>query len=257
MSQTIAITGKGGTGKTTFSALTILNLVRSGLKPVLAVDADPNSNLHTLLGVNLERTIGSVREEMGENVQKMNLPAGISKQEILEIQIEQAIIEAEDFDLISMGRPEGPGCYCAVNNMLRVFLERLSEHYKFVIIDNEAGMEHLSRRTTRGAEVMFVMSDGSSRGLETALRIRDLALEMKIKVGKFLLVLTRVKMPLSHALRSAIEEIDIELGGVIPEDEEILELDARGIPLTKLSEQSTSYLATKDIMKETLVGVKA
>ncbi|MBU4302059.1 MAG: AAA family ATPase, partial [Actinobacteria bacterium] len=142
MSTVIAISGKGGTGKTTFAALVIGYLLEEGMVPVLAVDADSNSNLDMALGVDLGSTVGAVREEMSEKVRKRQLPAGMAKQDLLQMQIEQALVETKDFDLVSMGRAEGPGCYCAINNMLRVFLDSLAENYRFVVVDNEAGMEH-------------------------------------------------------------------------------------------------------------------
>ncbi len=256
MSMVIAVAGKGGVGKTALATLVIGHLVGSGLKPILAVDADSNSNLDVALGVTLQATVGSVREEMAERTRKGALPAGMAKQDILEMQIEQALVETPDFDLISMGRPEGPGCYCAINNMLRIFLERLNKSYEYVVVDNEAGMEHLSRRTTRGVDVMFIMSDPSQRGLVTAMRIRDLAKEMEIAVGRFYLVVSRVRGPLAGPLASAVEGLDIELAGVIPDDTELSRLDEEGRPLLELSDDSAARTAVREIMEEVLQGVK-
>jgi CO dehydrogenase maturation factor len=173
----------------------------------------------------------------------------MAKQDILEMQIEQALVETKDFDLISMGRPEGPGCYCAINNMLRVFLDRLNKSYEFVVVDNEAGMEHLSRRTTRSIDVMFIVSDPSHRGLATAMRIRDLAVEMEIGVHRFLLVMSRVRGELSASLREGIDTRDIEFAGVIPDDPQVASFDEDGIPLIELPEDSAARLAVKDMME--------
>ncbi|MBU1672737.1 MAG: hypothetical protein KKF41_06780 [Actinobacteria bacterium] len=238
------------------ATLVIGHLVEAGLKPILAVDADSNSNLDVALGVTLQATVGSVREEMSERTSKGTLPAGMPKQDLLEMQIEQALVETPDFDLISMGRPEGPGCYCAINNMLRVFLERLNKSYEYVVVDNEAGMEHLSRRTTRGVDIMFIVSDPSQRGLVTAMRIRDLATEMDIAIGHYYLVVSRVRGPLAGPLADTVEGLDIELAGVIPDDPELSRLDEEGRPLLDLGEGSAARVAVNRIMEGVLQGVK-
>lgn len=256
MSTVIAISGKGGTGKTTFAALAIRYLLEEGLVPVLAVDADSNSNLDMALGIDLTSTVGAVREDVSAKIQKRELPAGMAKQDLVEMQVEQALVEGRDFDLISMGRAEGPGCYCALNNMLRVFLDRLAEDYRFVVIDNEAGMEHLSRRTTRGIDVMFVVSDQSRRGLETAVRIKDLAREMKLEIRKVFLVVSRVTMPVSGDLERSIESTGMELAGIIPDDDQVGRLDLAGEPLVGLARDSRASVAVQNIMESVLQGVK-
>lgn len=255
MSTVIAVSGKGGTGKTTFAALVVRYLIEEGLKPVLAVDADSNSNLDMALGIDLPSTIGAVREELTEKVQKRELPEGVPKQDLLEMQIEQSLVEMKDFDLISMGRAEGPGCYCAINNMLRVFLDRLAENYRFVVIDNEAGMEHLSRRTARGVDVMFVVSDPSRRGLETAVRIAALAVDMKLEIGKVYLVVSRVRGPVGEDLERSIESTGLELAGVLPEDEMVSRFDLAGEPLVGLDRESPVSVAVRNVMKSVLQGV--
>ncbi len=256
MSRVIAISGKGGVGKTTLSSLIVRYLLDEGLKPILAVDADSNSNLDIALGVELDATIGAVREDMSEKTHKGTLPAGMAKQDILEMQIEQALVETPDFDLISMGRPEGPGCYCAINNMLRVFLDRLNKGYEYVVVDNEAGMEHLSRRTTRGVDVMFIVSDPAHRGLATAMRIRDLAREMEIGVSRFYLVLSRLRGELTGPLAEEVEGLDIELAGIIPDDPEVARFDQEGRPLIDLPEGSAARTAVRSIMQNVLQGVR-
>lgn len=186
MTFTIAVAGKGGVGKTTFAALAIRHLHGAAHNVVLAVDADPNSNLGSKLGMEPGRTIGSIREEllsMGEEP-----PRGMAKQEFLDYQIRLALKEGDGVDLITMGRQEGPGCYCYVNNMLRTILDSISTKYNYVVIDNEAGMEHLSRRTTRASDVLFVLCDRSRASLDAAKRISSLATEMKLSINRKALV---------------------------------------------------------------------
>ena len=185
-SFTIAVAGKGGVGKTTFSSLAIQHLHKATGDVVLAVDADPNANLHAKLGVAPGKTIGDIREELLAEADK--LPAGISKQEHVDYQIRLALTEGDGFDLLTMGRQEGPGCYCYVNNILRTFVDSLSEKYQSIVIDNEAGMEHLSRRTTRTSDVLFIVSDASKAALDSAVRIAALAQEMKLDIGRTALV---------------------------------------------------------------------
>jgi CO dehydrogenase maturation factor len=256
LTTVLAVSGKGGVGKTAMASLVVGYLIEEGLKPILAVDADSNSNLDLALGIELESTVGSVREEMSRRTQKGTLPAGMAKQDILEMQIEQALVETKDFDLISMGRPEGPGCYCAINNMLRVFLDRLNKSYEYVVVDNEAGMEHLSRRTTRGINVMFVVSDPSMRGLATAMRIRDLAREMEIGVERFALVVSRVRGELPQTLADEISGLDIDLAGVIPDDPEVAKYDEEGRPLVELPGSSAARAAVREIMESVLQDVR-
>ena len=186
MTFTMAVAGKGGVGKTTFSALAVRHLHERTGEVVLAVDADPNANLGAKLGTEPGRTLGSIREELlalGEEQ-----PSGMSKPEHIDYQVRLAVKEGDGFDLITMGRQEGPGCYCFVNNLLRNVVDSVAERYAYVVIDNEAGMEHLSRRTTRAADVLFVVSDGSKASMDAARRIASLADEMGIKVGSKALV---------------------------------------------------------------------
>lgn len=186
MTYVIAVAGKGGVGKTTFAALAVRHLCDATGDVVLAVDADPNSNLGEKLGTPPGRTLGDIREEMLVNGDE--LPKGVSKQEHIDYQIRLALKEGHEFDLLTMGRQEGPGCYCYVNNMLRTIVDSLADRYKYVVIDNEAGMEHLSRRTTKRSDVLFVLHDGSKASLEASRRISALADEMKIKIGRKALV---------------------------------------------------------------------
>ena len=232
MSFTIAFSGKGGTGKTTLAALTVAYLVRKTGKTVLAVDADSNSNLDQVLGVKVLKTIGNLREYLTENIS--NLPSGMSKEVWVESLVQQALVEEKGFDLISMGRPEGPGCYCYLNNIFRRYLDLLSGNYDFVVMDNEAGMEHLSRRTTRGVDLMFVISDASFRGVRTASRILELTGELKLEINKSALIICRSPNGLPEALAEEVSTTGLEFAGIIPEDGEIRKLDIEGMPLTNL-----------------------
>lgn len=255
MSRAIAISGKGGTGKTTIAALVINHLILRDEKPILAVDADPNSNLNILLGVELSSTIGSTRESFSEMIKRGEVPAGMPKQDLLEMQIEQVLVEGDDFDLLAMGRGEGPGCYCAVNNMLRTFLDRISKDYKYIVVDNEAGMEHLSRRTTIGVDEMLIISDPSPRGIYTAQRIKKLAEEMKLEVRAFHLVISRMVGEFSDDLKSAVSSTGMELAGIVPYDPEISRRDAAGEPLLGMSPEFPAQKAVGKILDDVLCGV--
>ncbi len=201
MTFTVAVAGKGGVGKTTFAALAVRLLHETTKEVVLAVDADPNANLGAKLGTTPGKTLGSIREDMLARGEE-EPPEGISKQEYLDYQIRLALKEGEGFDLLTMGRQEGPGCYCYVNNMLRMIVDSISEKYKYIVIDNEAGMEHLSRRTTRRSDVLFVLCDSSKSSQEAAVRISRLADEMKLAVTRKALVLNRLEPGNADAIPS-------------------------------------------------------
>lgn len=246
MSYVIAVSGKGGTGKTTFSALCVAYLVRETGKTVLAVDADSNANLDLALGVRAEKTIGAVREHLTENIK--NMPAGMSKDTWVEMLLQQALVEEKGFDLISMGRPEGPGCYCYLNNIFRRYLDIMAGHYDYVVMDNEAGMEHLSRRTTTGVDIMFIASDPTMRGVETALRIRDLARELKLDIARMALVVSRVRNGLTDNLRALAEEGNLEVAGAVPDDDMLREFDEVGKALSDLPPESSARRGVEEIL---------
>ncbi|MFW6142941.1 MAG: AAA family ATPase, partial [Desulfovermiculus sp.] len=178
MSLSIAFSGKGGTGKTTLAGMLVRYLIRRGKDPILAVDADSNYNLNEVLGVQVHETLGGVRERM----KKGDVPSGMTKDRFMSMQLEQAIVEADEFDLVVMGQPEGQGCYCAANTLLSDFLSMLTANYESVVMDNEAGMEHISRLTTKNIDTLLVVSDPSRRGLQAAQRIKELALSLNIGV---------------------------------------------------------------------------
>ena len=240
MTKTIAIAGKGGTGKTTVAALLIKLLSQKGL--VLAVDADPSTNLNQALGLSLEdnKTVGRIREKMTEDVSKGRFSPTIAKQEYLFGKIMESLVESKGFDLLAMGRPEGPGCYCASNEFLRVSLDKLVKDYKYnyIVMDCEAGMEHISRQTTRDVDVLLIMSDPTIRGITTAARMKELIGELRSKIGKVGLMVNRVKGELSPEIKKAIDESGLQVIALIPEDSNMAALEMTGRPITELPQES-------------------
>lgn len=249
MTKTIAIAGKGGTGKTTVAALLIKFLSQKGL--VLAVDADPSTNLNQALGLPLDdsKTVGRIREKMTADVSKGRFSPSISKPEYLFSKIVESLAESKGFDLLAMGRPEGPGCYCASNEFLRASLDQLVKDYKYnyIVMDCEAGMEHISRQTTRDVDVLLIMSDPTIRGITTAARMKDLIGELRSKIGKVGLIVNRVKGELSPEIKKAIDESGLQVIALIPEDPDIAGLEMKGRPVTELSQESPLQLKVKEI----------
>ncbi len=246
--------GKGGVGKTTVSAMILKYLREKGKGGVLAIDADPSSNLNSVMGLELDATIGDVREETAERTSGGAMPAGIAKRDYLEVRINEALVEGEGVDLIAMGRPEGPGCYCAANHVLREVVDRIAGSYGYVVIDNEAGLEHLSRRTTRDVDYLLVVSDPSVRGITAAGRIGALVSELQTKVGKVYLVVNRVDGELSSALAEEIRKQGLDLAGVLPADPAVSAFDRDGRPLVELPEDSPIYVAVRNVVEKVLNG---
>jgi CO dehydrogenase maturation factor len=224
----VAISGKGGTGKTTLAALLITTLVESRETPILAVDADPNANLHEALGVRVNETLGGMREDAFTR----SIPPGMPRKEYITLRFRQVLVESKGFDLVAMGRPEGLGCYCFANSLLTEAMESLEKEYRWVIIDSEAGMEHLSRRTVGNPDVLLVVTDPSVRGVRTAERIRDLATSIGIQKNRIYLVFNRVKPEGGKA------ESRIPVLGIIPEDPAVEEADIRGSPIAEVGKES-------------------
>ncbi|MFP4193678.1 MAG: AAA family ATPase [Desulfosalsimonas sp.] len=235
MAFTIALAGKGGTGKTTVAGLLIKYLIKKDRTPILAVDADSNANLNEVLGLEVTDTLGHAREDM----KKGNVPNGMTKDVFMSMRLEQSVIEAGDYDLVVMGQPEGAGCYCAANNLLTNFLDRLQENYPYIVMDNEAGMEHVSRMTTHNVDILLIVTDASRRGLQAAIRIDELARNLNVGVGKSYVVINQVKS--GEAPERALEllrEAGIELGGVLAEDDTVYDYDLKGEPMINLPEDN-------------------
>jgi CO dehydrogenase maturation factor len=253
MTTTIAIAGKGGTGKTSIAALLIKLLSEKGT--VLAIDGDPSSNLHMALGLPLNETIGSIREGLLDR--KAIERTGIPKPEYLELKIREALIESKGIDLLAMGRPEGPGCYCAANNWLRNSIDRLASHYDYVVIDNEAGMEHISRQTTRDVDILLIISDPSIRGITAAARMKDLIGELRSHVDKICLVVNRVRNGIPPQIRQAIDNSGLNLIAAISEDPYIFDLEVSGKPLIELPDDSPLCKGVTDMaVKLNLISAK-
>lgn len=238
MTKTIAFAGKGGTGKTTIAALLTNNLIQRTRGPLLAIDADPATNLHLALGLPMPATVGDIREDMADSGADSQLGVGISRLDYLRREIQMVLEEGEKIDLLAMGRPEGQGCYCAANHLLRSIIDDLAGNYQLLVIDNEAGMEHISRRTTRDVDVLFIITDPTLRGMKAAESILEMSRDLEINIHQRMLILNRVVGDLPAPLQEAVDKLDVEVGAVIPADPKINELDALGKPLINLNGES-------------------
>jgi CO dehydrogenase maturation factor len=225
------------------AVMLIKYLLKKNKTPILAVDADCNANLNEVLGVEINGTLGNAREEM----KKGDVPSGMTKDVFMEMKLEEAVVEAEGFDLIVMGQPEGAGCYCAANTLLTNYLERLSGNYPYVVMDNEAGMEHISRLTTNNVNILLIVSDSSRRGLQAAVRIDELARCLKIVVDKSYVVINQAREAPSQQAMEMIKKAKLELIGTIPEDDLIYDYDFNGRPTIEMPEDSKSVKAAFEI----------
>ena len=259
MTITIALAGKGGVGKTTIAGMVVKYLAQSQNGTILAIDADPSSNLNMVLGLDLEWTVGDIREDMLSQVKTSltaggaamgALPGGVSKHEYLDYEIRSSLAEGIQFDLIAMGRSEGPGCYCAVNHNLRDVVDSISKNYRYVVIDNEAGMEHLSRRTTRDVDHMLIVTDPTQRGLVAAKRIAELRTELDIRVENAYLILNRLTGDMPPALEKAIQQLPIPLLGVVPSDSDLMDFEFSGRPLVDLGDDSPVFRSVAEMMEQ-------
>ncbi len=250
MSFLIAVAGKGGIGKTTIAGLIVRNLKRRGKVPILAVDADSNVNLAETIGFQQGKTVGAVREEFSSHMR--NMPPGMGKETLLELKLNEAMMEGEGLDILAMGRGEGPGCYCPVNNMMRRFLEVLIKNYPFVVIDNEAGMEHLSRRILQRIDALLIVSDPTPKGIRTAGRIRALTEELELSVGGSYFVINRIEGDLDPIIETEMEKEGFTSFYGIPMDRLIHDYDLSLRPLTDLPEESVALKAVDEILDEVI-----
>lgn len=244
--KTIAISGKGGTGKTTISAAVIRWLGEHVTTSILAVDADSNVNLNDVLGVEIKETVGGIREEM--RALASHLPGGMTKQQFFEYKIQASLVETPKFDFLAMGRPEGPGCYCYANNLLRDILSALSDNYQYVVIDNEAGMEHLSRRTAQKIDYLLILSDPTARGIRAAGKISRLLKELDTRIKEKYLILNRIREPVPESVKKMIDQEELKLLASIPEDEILQKVDQMGKPIWQLLPDSSLYRGVDHFM---------
>lgn len=261
MTTTIALAGKGGVGKTTIAGMVIKYLAQNQTGSILAIDADPSSNLNMVLGLDLEWTVGDIREDMLEQVKTSltqggaamgTMPGGTSKRDYLDYHIRSSLAEGSRFDLIAMGRGEGQGCYCAVNHNLREVIDGLSRHYAYVVIDNEAGMEHLSRRTTRDVQHLLIVSDPTQRGLVAAQRIADMRKELDINIENAFLIINRLRGGIPSELKAFTDRLEIPLLGTVPADDDLSLFEFSGKPLVDLGDDSPVYQSVAGMLKKIL-----
>ncbi len=254
MNMTIAVAGKGGTGKTTFSALLVKYIRAHDLGCVLAIDGDPSANLNLALGMPLGETVGRIREDARTQVSTGHYDASIPKTDFFEYEVNESLVEGDKVDLIAMGRPEGPGCYCAANNILRNVIDRLGNQYDYVVIDNEAGMEHISRQTAREVNNLFIITDQTWRGLAAAGHIAALIRELGTRVHDAYLVINRTDRDLPAAWKQKIQEYRLDWIGTLPNDPTVAEFDLVGRPIIEIGEESPIYQAVALIAAQAGIG---
>ncbi len=247
MSYSVALAGKGGTGKTTIAGFLIKYLVEKGKTPVLAVDADANANLNEVLGLEVEETLGDAREEM-----KKGVATGMTKDVFMEMKLQEAVVEASGFDLIVMGRPEGAGCYCAANSLLTMYLDKLMRNYDYLVMDNEAGMEHISRLTTNNIDVLLVVSDPTRRGIQAAARIVELTDELGLNIDRKLLVVNQAREGQENGINEMVKRYELVLLGTVPEDADLQEFDLTGRPTAELQKDNRAVAASYRIFDKML-----
>jgi CO dehydrogenase maturation factor len=249
MAFVIALAGKGGTGKTTIAGLAVRYIIEKKKKPVLAVDADSNNCLNEVLGVDVHATVGKLREESLHTIRSgAERPGGMSMEQLFDYQVQQSIVESNGFDLMVMGRPEGPGCYCAANNIIRKYTDKLSGTYQYVVIDNEAGMEHISRRTTNKVDLLFIVSDPAVRGIHTAKRINGLVDELQLEIDRRVVIINRISGNEGADLKNLAEEYGLKVAGLIPQDATIFNNDLQGKSIFSLNGDSKAVMAVFRIL---------
>ena len=251
MTHTIAIAGKGGVGKTTTCGMIVDYLCQSGKGPILVVDADANSNLNEVLGVEVETTLGEIREEMAQAEKRGDvIPAGMTKAEYAEFRFGAALIEEDDFDMLVMGRTQGKGCYCFVNGILQTQLEKYTGNYRYTVIDNEAGMEYSARGTLPHVDTLLLVSDCSRRGIQAVGRIAQMVQELNLKPGRVKLIVNRAPGGVLNAgVQEEIAAYGLDLAGVLPQDEAVFEADCEGRPSSKVPQDTPVKQALAGILK--------
>ena len=250
MPHTIAVAGKGGVGKTTTCGMLIDYLCSKGQGPVLVVDADANANLNEVLGVEVETSLGAIREEMAQAELKGTVPTGMTKAEYAEFKFNSALIEEDDFDMLVMGRTQGKGCYCYVNGVLKTQVDKYARNYKYIVMDNEAGLEHVARGTLPKVDTMLLISDCSRRGIQAAARVKETIDEMELKPGKLGLIVNRAPGGvLDDGVKAEIEKYGLALLGVLPQDEGVYRCDCDGEPSAKLPASNPVKQALKGILQ--------
>jgi len=250
LSFTIAVAGKGGSGKTSLTALVIRYLKKKGTGPILAVDADPNANLGESLGLQVGQTIGLMLDNFQRD--KINIPAGMTKEAYLEFKLNEVVVESKGLDLITMGRGEGPECYCYPNVILKKFADNLADNYAYTVMDNEAGMEHLSRRTTQNIDALLVVSNHSVKGVRAIARIKELVAELKLVIKRQLVVLNIIPGKLNALVSEELNRLGIEPSAIIPEDEELYQYDLELRSLLDLPDTSKAVREVDDLMEKVL-----
>ncbi len=250
MSFSIAVAGKGGSGKTSVTSLIIRYLKNNKLEPILAIDADPNANLGESLGLDIKQTVGSIIASF--NDEKINIPPGMTKEAYLEFKLNDAMVESKGLDLVTMGRGEGAECYCYPNLLLRKFMDSLTQSYAYMVMDNEAGMEHLSRRTTQNIDELLLISDHSVKGVRTIARLRDLVTELKLVVKRQSVIINFVPDKIDPLISEELAKLGIEPTITIPLDEEIHQYDLKLKPLLDLPDTSKAVRAANNLMARLL-----
>ena len=251
MHHTIAVAGKGVVGKTTTCGMMTDYLCKKGEGPVLVVDSDAHRNLNELLGVQVETSLGAIREEMAQAEMKGTVPAGMTKADYAAFKFNSALVEEDDFDMLVMGRTQGKGCYCYVNGVLKTQVDRYAKNYKYIVMDNEAGLEHVARGTLPHVDTMLLISDCSRRGIQAAARVAEMVQELELKPGKMGLVVNRAPGGVLEAgVKEEIEKHSLELLGVLPQDEEIYRCDCDGKPSAKLPGENPVKQAVAAIMQK-------
>ncbi len=249
--HTIAVAGKGGVGKTTTCGMLIDYLCKKDRGPVLVVDADANSNLNEVLGVEVETSLGQIREEMAQAEMKGTIPAGMTKAEYAEFKFNSALVEEDDFDMLVMGRTQGKGCYCYVNGVLKSQVDKYANNYSYIVMDNEAGLEHVARGTLPHVDTMLLISDCSRRGVQAVARVAEMIEQMELKPGKMGLIINRAPNGiLDDGVKAEIDKHGLNLLGVLPQDDEVYRCDCNGEPSAKLNQNNPVKVALRGIMQD-------